>query len=325
MMRQFNNFIIFKINKNMKTNKFYLLLFVLFTSLTSIYAQNAENKTIFISGTKFTYPLIEKWIAGYAKVNPTISIKLAVKTASSQTADLNIIAHQPTIDELNETKEIIYAGRYALLPVTNTKNPILSAASKRGLNKKEIDKLFFEVINYDEDPVKEKPKFVATIYSRDNNACASTALAGYFGHVSSEIKGKKVLGDDIYLISAIKRDSVGLTYNNLGYLYDTDSRKLKDGIALLPLDLKKETKEILTGNLDLVIDVLEKNHIETIPVEKIGFIYSQENARKEVSEFLKWVLADGQKFNHEEGFLNLNKQELAEQSTRLTEKFLTLK
>jgi len=74
-----------------------------------------------------------------------------------------------------------------------------------------------------------------------------------------------------------------------------------------------------------VIFILENNKVETIPVEKIGFIYSQENARKEVSDFLKWVLTDGQKFNHQEGFLNLNKQELAEQSNRLTEKFLSLK
>lgn len=309
----------------MKPTYFYQLLFALFISTTGFAAENKATEPVTISGTKFTYPLIEKWIAEYAKVNPNANIRLAAKNATSQTADLNIIAHQPAQNELQPNTEIIYAGRYALLPVTNTKNPLLATSSKKGLNKKEIDKLFFEVINYDEEPVKEKPKFQATIYARDNNACASTALAGYFGHQSSEIRGKKVLGDDIYLLSAIKKDTIGLTYNNLGYLYDTNSRKLKDGIALLPLDLKKDTKDILTGNLDYVIDVLEKNRIETIPVEKIGFIYSQQTARKEVSDFLKWVLADGQKFNHAEGFLNLDKQALAEQTNRLTDKYLSLK
>ena len=308
----------------MKTNNFFLLLFGLLLSATGIYAQNAENKTIIISGTRFTYPLIEKWIAEYAKVNSTVTIQLAAKSDGTVSPDLNIIAHQPSTDELKENQEILYAGRYGLLPVTNRNNPILST-TKRGLTKKDIDKLFFEVENIDEDPVVEKPKFPATIYSRDNKACASTALANYFGHVTSEIRGIKILGDDIYLISAIKRDTIGLTYNNLGYLYNTNSRKLKDGIALLPLDLKKEAKSITTGDLDEVISILENNKVETIPVEKIGFIYSQENARKEVSDFLKWVLTDGQKFNHAEGFLNLNKHELAEQSNRLTEKFLSLK
>jgi len=324
MMWHFNDYIHFNTNKNMKTTQFYPLLLALFISVTNISAQNAVNETVVISGTRFTYPLIEKWISEYAKVNPTASIQLVVKPETPGSADLNIIAHQPVTDELKDNQDIIYTGRYGLLPVTNRNNPILSSA-KRGLTKKDIDKLFFEVVNIDEDPVVEKPKFPATIYARDNKACASTALANYFGHVTSEIRGKKVLGDDIYLISAIKKDTIGLTYNNLGYLYDTNTRKLKDGIALLPLDLKKEAKSITTGDLDEVISILENNKVETIPVEKIGFIYSQENARKEVSDFLKWVLTDGQKFNHPEGFLNLNKQELAEQTNRLTEKFLSLK
>jgi len=309
----------------MKTNYFYQVLFALFITSSVFAAENKSAEPVTISGTKFTYPLIEKWIVEYAKVKPDANIKLVAKNATSQSADLNIIAHQPTKEELNGSQQIVYTGRYALLPVTNTKNPLLATTAKKGLNKKEIDKLFFEVINYDEEPVKEKPKYQATIYSRDNSACASTALAEFFGHQSSEIRGKKVLGDDIYLLSAIKKDTIGLTYNNLGYLYDVNSRKLKSGIALLPLELKKDTKEILTGNLDFVIGILENNRVETIPVEKIGFIYSQQTARKEVSDFLKWVLTDGQKFNHAEGFLNLDKQALAEQTNKLTDKFLSLK
>jgi len=308
----------------MKTTRFYQLLFALSIAITSVTAQNDVNKTILISGTRFTYPLIEKWIAEYAKLNHNITIKLATKTETSDVTDLSIIAHQPAADELKEGQAILYTGRYGLLPVTNSKNPVL-VSTKKGLTKKDIDKLFFEVTAYDEEPVVEKPKFKATIYTRDNQASASTALAHYFGHVSSEIRGKKVLGDDIYLLSAIRKDSIGITFNNLGYLFDTSSRKLKEGIALLPLDLKKEAKNITSGNLDDVISILEKTRVETIPVEKIGFIYSQQEARKEVTDFLKWVLTDGQEFNHGKGFLNLEKQDLAEQTNRLTEKYLSLK
>lgn len=308
----------------MKTNYFYQVLFALCITTTAFAAENTAKEPVVISGTKFTYPLIEKWIAEYEKVNPNATIKLASKVNTGQTADLNIIAHQPAQNELQPNQEIIYAGRYALLPVTNNNNPILTDA-KKGLNKKELDKLFFEVIDFDSDEPAQKSKFKANIYSRDNQACASTALAGYFGHQSSEIRGKKVFGDDIYLLSAIKKDSIGLAYNNLGYLYDINSRNLKEGIALLPLDLKKEAKSILSGNLDEVLKVLESTKVETVPVEKIGFVYSQQNERKEVSEFLKWVLTEGQKFNHDKGFLNLDKQALAEQANKLSDRFLTLK
>jgi phosphate transport system substrate-binding protein len=310
----------------MKTNYFYQVLFSLFITSSVFSAENNSAKEpVVISGTKFTYPLVEQWIAEYQKVNPNANIKLATKANAGEKSDLSIIAHLPSQSELQPKQEIIYAGRYALLPVTNNNNPLLVAVAKKGLNKKELDKLFFEVVDYDSDEPIQKSKFRANIYSRDNQACASTALAGHYGHQTSEIRGKKVLGDDIYLLSAIKKDTIGLTYNNLGYLYDINTRILKQGIALLPIDLKKEAKTISTGNLDDVLNVLEATKVETIPVEKIGFIYSDQNTRKEVSEFLKWVLSDGQKYNHAKGFLNLDKQSLAEQQNRLSDRFLSLK
>jgi len=93
----------------------------------------------------------------------------------------------------------------------------------------------------------------------------------------------------------------------------------------LPIDLKKEAKLIQTGNLDDVLNVLEATKIETIPVEKIGFIYSHQNINKDITAFLKWVLTEGQKFNHDKGFLNLDKQLLTEQEAILSDKLLSLK
>ena len=308
----------------MKTNRFTQLLLALLLFSAGLTAQNAGTESVSINGPKFTHPLLAKWISEYAKVNPKVKIKLEQKLTGSQTTDLNIVSGIPVKEEQKESPDVVYVGRYALLPVTNSRNPLLATLTKRGLSKKEVDKLFFEVIDYEADePKKEKPKYVVTIYSRENQASTSNVLAGYFGHTSSEIRGKKVLGDDIYLLSAIKKDSIGITYNNLGYLFDTNSRKLKDGIALLPLDLKKESREVLSGNVDDAIVVLEKNQIETIPVEKIGFMLSPQNERKEVADFLKWVLTDGQKFNHGLGFLNLDKSLLSEQSNKLTNKLLS--
>jgi len=293
-------------------------------SFTGLAAESASHEPVYISGTKFTYPLIEKWIAEYSKINPTANIRLASKN-STQAAELNIIAHRPGEKELQADQEIIYAGKYALLPVTNNHNPNLPLFAKKGLSKKEIDKLFFEVIDFDSDEPVEKSKFQATIYARDNKACTSNALAGYFGHQSSEIRGKKVFGDDIYLLSALKKDSIGISYNTLSYVYDTNSRNLKSGLAILPVDLRKDAKVILNGTLDDVLSALETTKVETIPVERIGFVLSQQSARKEVTAFLKWVLSEGQQFNHEFGFLTLDKNLAAEQAVRLNEKLLTLK
>lgn len=304
-----------------------LLAFILFSLTSVLSAQNSSSNPIVISGTKFTYPLIQKWINEYAKVNPNVSFKVEDKAEAGQIAVLKVIAHQPATNELNVNNKIIYTGRYALLPITNDKNPVLTDVTKKGLTKKEIDNLFFDVVLFDDETEKKvKPKFNATVYARESKACSSTALANYFGHSASEIKGKKVLGNDLYIISAVKKDSFAIAFNSINNLYDINTRQLKPGISLLPLDIKKEIKDkIYENNLDVILGVLEENKLETIPVEKLGFVISTENQSKEVNDFLKWVLTEGQKYNKGEGFLSLDKETLTSQAELLEEKLLTLK
>lgn len=308
----------------MKTRLFYSLILSLAISVNAFGIESAVTHQIVLDGTKFTYPLLEKWIVEYSKINPAVKIKIASK-ANNLIPDINIIAHQPDQTEMNQNQEIIYTGEYALIPVTNDFNPQLPVFAKKGLSKKEIDKLFFETVDYDSDEPAQKSKYPAVIYARDNKACTSNALAKYFGRSASEIRGKKVFGDDIYLISAIKKDSLALTYNTLSYVFDTNSRQLKSGLALLPIDVKKENKQFFSNNLDDIINLLESGTVESVPVEKIGFIINKNKASKEITDFIQWILNDGQNFNHGIGFLKLDKNLLSEEIIKLSDKLLTQK
>ena len=98
--------------KYSKSHKYSSLLLIILCSFA--FATNGQE-TVTISGTKFTYPLIEKWIAEYTKIHSDVKIKLVQKSKTAQEADLNIIAHQPAKEELKDSQDIIYAGRYALL------------------------------------------------------------------------------------------------------------------------------------------------------------------------------------------------------------------
>jgi ABC-type phosphate transport system substrate-binding protein len=125
------------------------------------------------------------------------------------------------------------------------------------------------------------------------------------------------------LLNAIRKDSTGVTFNNLSYIYDLKDRRLKDEIALLPLDVKKEQFEIISSeNIDRTLSLLEEHNIELIPVESIGFAYDKQE-RKSVKDFLQWIITDGQKFNHEYGFLNLDKKTLAYQKEEIGHQLLT--
>jgi len=303
----------------MKTKTIQVLILLLIFG----FAAKAQG-TITISGTKFTYPLIEKWITEYTKNNPQAKIKLVNKKNEAKQPDISIIARQPQKTDLSENQQIVFVNKYALLPVTGKSNAFLKDIIKRGLNKKELEKLFFEE-GLLEESKQEKTKYPVTIYARESQACSSVAFANYFGYQPTEIRGKKIFGDDIYLIASIKKDSTGITFNNLGYIYDIQTRKTKDGISLLPLEINKEAFAAINNTVDDALNVLENATFETIPVEKVGFVFNNNTENREILKFLKWVITDGQKYNHEFAFLNLDKELQVKQSEKLSEKLLTSK
>ncbi|GAB6012858.1 hypothetical protein [Viscerimonas tarda] len=293
-------------------------------------AVSAQEKVIRLTGAKFAYPIIEKWAAEYKKENPLANIRFETAKESVASIEFQVVAHQPQENELND-KQVIAVGRYALIPVTNSNNPLLSEA-KKGINKKDLKNLLFEKSLDDEDAFEEedsnkKDKYNATVYARDSKSSTAIALADYFDQTAEQIKGKKIIGDDIYLLNAIKKDVNGLTFNSLNYVFDIETRKLKSDISILPLKIKSQQQEILNSqDIDKTISLLEETSIETIPVEKFGFIIPSNQANdREVVSFITWILNNGQKFNHELGFLKLDNNSLAVQKAQFKGEYFSLK
>ncbi|MDR2679953.1 MAG: substrate-binding domain-containing protein [Tannerella sp.] len=287
--------------------------FILFAG--AIFAQEIR-----VEGTKFVYPIVEKWLAEYKKENPKSTIRLEAGASSQgeKVADLSVIVNS-SADDNADGEKVVYVGRYALLPVSNVQNPLLEKAAK-GLKKRDLIDLVFEKDALDEDfDPEEKSKYTATIYSRNNESSTTLALAEYFGQTPERIKGKKILGDEIYLITAVQKDEKGIAFNTLNYVFDLNSRQLKSGISLVPLQLKTKQKEALeSDNIDNLISLLEESKIETIPVENFGLQISKEHLNnKDVVNFVKWILVHGQKYNHEYGFLNLDSKTLVFQKEQL--------
>jgi hypothetical protein len=284
---------------------------------TSVIAQQNSNEVIYIKSARFATPLIEKWASEYEKVNPHIQLKAADKQTAEENINLSLVTSSLSEDALNSNQGVAYVGRYALLPVANAENPLLDELNRKRVNAKHLKELFFEKDILGEEPESsKKKKYDVTVYSGNKATSGSGTFASHFGCSVASIKGKKISGDDIFLVDAVGKDNTGIAFNNLSYLYNIDNRLLKDKLALIPLNVNKEHREILDqGNIDKTLTLLEREKIDLIPVEKIGFIYESDNP--EVGKFLKWVLSEGQKYNHEYGFLNLEKELLAAQLKRV--------
>ncbi|MDR1937804.1 MAG: hypothetical protein LBQ73_04815 [Tannerellaceae bacterium] len=286
----------------------FAFAFVSFGS-TGISAKNRtesdRQEVIYIKSVKFVTPLLNQWISEYAKVKPGVKLAVADVSAEPEKADIQLLISDRERENLPPDQYYSSVGRYAVLPVAGKQNLLLNDFQKKRLNVKRLKELFFEKdeLGENNDPA-EKDKYNATIYSGNNSTSVSHVFASHFGFNPGNLKGKRISGDDIYLINAIQKDEKGISINSLAYIYDINSRQLKQEIAILPLDLKKEQNAILEeSDLDKLIDLLESKSIELIPVEEISFVF-RNDINPAAKEFLQWVLSEGQAYNHRFGFLN---------------------
>lgn len=295
--------------------KVFLFIVSALATLSAVAATGQNDGIITVKTNKVARPLVEQWANAYKAIHPNVEFEFV--SAKAKDADLTLTNIQT--DEANVT----YVGRYALLPVTSAANPLKADIERKTWSAKDLKRLFFIDEELDDEldgaskSRKEKLADKLTVFTGSHSMSWTPALAAYFGYTKDDVKGNKVAGDDIYLLNAIEEEPASVTFSSLSFLYNLQSRDIRTDITLLPLNVKKDQGEAF-ANLDAVIDVLEHQRIDAIPVEPIGFTYQK--ADSDIEQFLAWVLSEGQAYNHAQGFLQLDEKDAKQQKKLLAEK-----
>lgn len=308
---------------NRKLEKLGLIVLVALSG--SVNAQTAseavhagQQEVVYIKGLGFVNALLEKWISEYSKEHPDAALSIAGKDVDKHSIEVVPFGKQNG-DTLQTQTATISFGKYAVLPITGKNNTLPEELKKKKVNGKRLKELFFEKdLLEDDDEPDTKKKYDLTVYSGNHSHSVSHSFAGHFGYDASNLKGKKIAGDDIYLNNAVGKDVKGVSFNSLNYVFNIKSRQLNDGIALLPLDVKKEYAEIFNlQNLDETIKLLESKEINLIPVEELTFVLKG-NVNAETLHFLEWTLSKGQDYIHSFGLLQLDTKTLAQQRKQIS-------
>lgn len=267
-----------------------------------------KRKVIIVTGTRFAYPLVQKWIDTYNEANPDVQIIIEARGSADPQYDILIEAFEQP-EEVKKNREYVYIARYAILPVANAKSAFSKVYSEKGLNRALINQLYFHDLFADpEKEIKIKEPF--TIYTRLQKGGAPIAFTKFFGFEQKDIKGKAIAGADEHLLKAIIRDSAAVSYLPLTLVYDQANGKQISGITVLPVDLNGNDKvsddEKFYDQLSSVISKLESaetKDLKNLPIEFLHLSVDKKNATPEAVAFLKWVMENGQKDLHAFGYL----------------------
>jgi phosphate transport system substrate-binding protein len=287
-----------------------LLLLVAGATLSQSKTADAAGgqKVVVVTGARFSYKLIEKWIDEYTKSNPEIQIIVESRgSADPQRYDILAEVYEHP-SEIKDKRQYVNVGRYAVLPVATASSSFAHVYLKEGLTKQHIRQIFFHDIFAD----KEKEKTIRasyTVYTRLQRAGVPMIFAKYFGYEQKDIKGTGIAGADAHLIKALLRDSSGVTYLPTPLIYSQAGKPI-EGLVVIPIDSngngKISDEEKFVGQFAQVASKLESadaNQIKNIPIDYLHLSVDKENATPEAIAFLKWVNENGQKDLHAFGFL----------------------
>ena len=299
--------------------KIVLAIATLFTlGLGNVLAEdNHTNNVRTIKSPRFARPLVEKWIEEYAKTESGVTFQIAKGQGES---DLSIALGSLGQESKDVFSHWIYIGETAVLPITARSSEAARLLEGKHLNAKKLKQLFFLNDDFEEDVKKNKAFETITIYSGSNATSVAGSFAHNFGEESTNFRGKRIAGDDLFLNTAIAKDPLGVSFNTLSNIFDLQSRHLKNDLTLVGLDLKKDVAGSFSdkGSLDEVLQILENEKPAEVAVEKVAITFN--GTDEAVNRFLQWVLENGTKYNHQYGLLNLDQKETSAQINKVQNK-----
>jgi hypothetical protein len=283
------------------------IVILLGINISNIWAGNSSSNSSnvrYVKAPRFARPLLEKWISEYSKTQPDIEFQIA--KGGQDDIDLNVVFDNQGINTEGFSRAVVYFGEFAVLPITASGSEAAKVLEGKHLNSKKLKQLYFLNDDFDEDVKKIKQFEKLVIYSGSNATSVTSSFAHNFGEESSNFRGKRISGDDLFLTTALTKDPLGVSFNALPNIFDLKSRHIKSNLSIIGIDVKKSLESSFSDNatLDDLIGVLEEGKVQEVAVEKIGVSYNQ--ADNAVNQFLQWVLTAGVKYNHEFGLLNLD-------------------
>lgn len=286
------------------SKKSYFFMIALSLATLQLMAQ-----TYTINSPRFARPLVEKWIEEYAKVELNVHFRLLNGCGCTEESALYILPYGKGDEETVDHG--IFFAEYAILPFTASNSEAAQILGGRKFSNRRLSSIFFEQQTYvpeEELTKQEKRQKRLVIYSANNGASTTDPFASFFNESKDNLRGKRISGDDLFLNTAVKKDPLGVSFNALSNLYDLNSRQLKEGLSIVPLDTKREIADAFLNHatLDTMIELLEQYSADNIPVGKVALAYKGLN--KDIQGFLTWILTSGRQLNHHYGLLEIDHQ-----------------
>jgi glycine cleavage system H lipoate-binding protein/ABC-type phosphate transport system substrate-binding protein len=269
---------------------------------------------ITIQSSPDLYNLTSKWASEYEKFSPGIKVNVVKNSGKGndniQDADgkLFFISNESFPLTKNVATWKMVVGRDAIVPVINSKNPLLKAINEQGMSADDLARLFKNADNLQWGSLLENVEKTPLHYFMTKDASVNSNLAAFLNQDQISETGV-ILNDGKEMIALIQKDPYGLGFCRMKDLLDMNGQNIPENITILPIDKNRN------GRIDHFENIYRDQNafmrgvwIGKYPATLCRSIYSVSTAKPEDKNeiaFLKWILTDGQQYLNQNGYLDL--------------------
>ena len=277
---------------------------------TAIQTNKSNNGTININCTQELQNLATNLIAEYGKLKPEVKITITDINHPSVSSEKSFSLVSGEFAELSsdETAWKILVGREVIVPVTNSRNPLLEEITRQGISPEMLSMLFTGSENQNWNNLITTSQNIPVHYYLPANESVKNGISNFLQTEPLFANGISLKsGDD--LVSALNKDIYAIGFCNLTQIIDARTNEIAASLKIIPIDKN------LNGRIDNFENIYENLGTFTrgvwigkYPIALCGDFYAISEAKptdESTLAFLTWLTTDGQRFLSSNGFCDL--------------------
>ncbi len=284
--------------------------------------------TITISGAWALYPMVVKWSEEFRRLHPHVRFDISAGGAGKGIADalagmvdIGMVSREIYPVEIQKGAWFIPVTKDAVVPVINRNHPLIGEIMKKGIRRSALARIWLQ----EEPPTWSellggKGALQVHAYTRSDSCGAAETWALFLGKKQEDLLGIGVFGDP-GLNDAVRKDALGIGFNNVNYAYDAGTLKPMTGTVILPIDLNGngmiDKDENFYGDRNAITAAIAAGRYPSPPARDLYFVCKGRPHNKLVAVFMKWILNEGQKFVSEAGYIDLSADKVAQALDRI--------
>lgn len=302
-----------------KFSRLVLILLILVPALAAC-GDDGDKKssktTITLSGAFALYPMVQVWADEYHKLHSDVQFDISAGGAGkgmtdvlAGAVDVAMVSREVRQEETDQGALGFAVVKDAVVATISANNPVLDALLAKGLTSESGAKIWLttEATTWGALAGTDDTSEIH-VYTRADSAGAAEVWSKFLGGKAQEdLKGIAVQGD-AGLAEAVRQDNLGIGFNNIGFAYDLKTGKAIEGLRIIPLDLNEDGQ--ITSDEDFYADVklltaaITEDRYPSPPARPL-YLVTKGQPSAAVTDFLKWVLTDGQALIDSAGYVHL--------------------